>query len=162
MSSINSQKETVVMKNESNPLFESIPPERCIHIEDLNDLPISIENNVYNYVPLLIPPLRYSNYLNRVFEYLSYTLLFNITMQIVQPLNFFILYILFPIGAIILIVLDVILRAITLLGSDLSRGTVKEWVDITETKIGRYHKLKSLNVSNNYIQLFFDVFLLFI
>src|SRR6266498_833047 len=148
---MNSQEENF-MENESNPLSESIPSEKSGYIEDVKEQSSSIEGAIYNYVPLLIPPLRYSNYLKRIFEYLSYTFFFDVTMPIVQPLNFFVLYVLFPIGALILIVLDVILRAVTFLDIDLSQRPVKEWVDITETNIGRYHKFKIINVSNNYTQ----------
>ncbi|CAI2170758.1 6777_t:CDS:2 [Funneliformis geosporum] len=119
-----------------NSLADKIPSDKRCHLEDMENLKDcnKIEKTIYNYVPLLIPSIRYANYLKRVFEYLFYTLLFDITMPFVKPLNFFVLYVLFPFGALILIVLDIILRAVSYLSIDTSVKPVRDWGDLSENK----------------------------
>ncbi|CAG8512989.1 8809_t:CDS:2 [Funneliformis caledonium] len=121
-------------KEKGNSLADSMPAHRHGHLEDMKNIEDTgkFEKAIYNYVPLLIPSLRYVNYLKRVFEYLFYTLLFDITMPFVKPLNFFVMFILFPIGALILIVLDIILRVFSFLSIDTSVKPVRDWGVLSE------------------------------
>ncbi|CAG8587688.1 632_t:CDS:2 [Paraglomus occultum] len=98
-------------------LFEKIPHENRVHLEDVESTPIHHNANVTTNTTLL-PSFTYLVYLHRSVRNLLFTLIFDWNMVFIHPVNFFILVSIFPAFMIGLVVIGLSLH----LGYSLGMG----------------------------------------
>ncbi|GBB92549.1 hypothetical protein RclHR1_20210001 [Rhizophagus clarus] len=119
----NNDNETSNNGNNDVSIKMKIPKVDRPHIVDLCStkkvLPKVLEN-----VPLIYPSINYINYFIQVLQHLFLTIIFDWTAIITHPVNFLLTFVLFPMAAIILFLLEIILKFISFLNLDSNNESV--------------------------------------
>ncbi|RGB30203.1 Alpha/Beta hydrolase protein [Rhizophagus diaphanus] len=90
------------------------------HIVDLENTPKGIISESLENVPLIYPSVNYLIYFKRTLQHLFLTLLFDWTNIITSPINFLLTFVFFPLVAIVLFLLEIILRFISFMKWDVN------------------------------------------
>src|SRR3954468_3411833 len=67
----------------------------------------------YKEIPLLYPSISYLNYFRRAVQHLILTIIFDWTTFITQPVNFLLNFVFFPLVAVVLFFLEIILNLVS-------------------------------------------------
>ncbi|GBC06287.1 hypothetical protein RclHR1_06740003 [Rhizophagus clarus] len=99
------------------------------HLVDLKNTPKSIVPESLKNVPLIYPSVSYLIYFKRTLQNLFLTLLFDWTNIVTSPLNFLLTFVFFPLVAIILFLLEIVLRFISYMKWDVNddESVIQSW-----------------------------------
>ncbi|CAB4407921.1 unnamed protein product [Rhizophagus irregularis] len=103
------------------------------HIVDLENTPKGIIPESFENVPLIYPSVNYLIYFIRTLQHLFLTLLFDWTNIITSPINFLLTFVFFPVVAIGLFLLEIILRFISIMKWDVNddESVIQSWSRLT-------------------------------
>jgi hypothetical protein len=103
------------------------------HIVDLENTPKGIIPESFENVPLIYPSVNYLIYFIRTLQHLFLTLLFDWTNIITSPINFLLTFVFFPVVAIGLFLLEIILRFISFMKWDVNddESVIQSWSRLT-------------------------------
>ncbi|CAI2175219.1 14676_t:CDS:2 [Funneliformis geosporum] len=98
------------------------------HLVDLDATPKRTLPQKIQNVPLIYPSITYLIYFGRVIEHLFLTILFDWTTIIAHPINFVLMFVLFPLATVILFFLECILRFVSFVSQpSINEPLLKNW-----------------------------------
>ncbi|RIA88403.1 Alpha/Beta hydrolase protein [Glomus cerebriforme] len=154
VSSSNNKSSTIKDKSRNNDIsiivIDKIVKVYLPHIIDLFSTPKGVLPKSLENVPLLSPSINYLTYFVQVVQHLFLTIIFDWTAIITHPVNFLLTFVVFPLSAVMLFFLEIILKFISCLNLDSNKDEtlLKSWsklIPLSELMNNLHSGMKSLD-----------------